>query len=126
VSKIKKIFYIGLGLLSVAIGAVVRFIPGIPTTPFLLLALLFFSRSSERLSCWLKNTYFYRKYLEDYVNTKSMSRKQKITIQIIASIMMVLSFIAIDNVVFRIVLVVLFLIHHYVFIFKIKTYKANS
>jgi uncharacterized membrane protein YbaN (DUF454 family) len=122
----KKIIYIALGLLFVAIGAIVRFIPGIPTTPFLLLALFFFSRSSERLSCWLKNTYFYRKYLEDYVNTKSMSRKQKITIQIIASVMMAISFVAIDNVAFRIVMVVLFLVHHYVFIFKIKTYKVHS
>jgi uncharacterized membrane protein YbaN (DUF454 family) len=122
----KKLIYIALGLLSVAIGAVARFVPGIPTTPFLLLALYFFGRSSERLSDWLKSTYFYRKYLEDYVNTKSMSRKQKIIIQIIASIMMIISFIAIGNVVFRIVLMVLFLVHHYVFIFRIKTYKEKT
>ena len=124
--KLKKIIYIILGLLSISIGAVVRFVPGIPTTPFIILALFCFNKSSERWSNWLKNTYLYKKYLEDYIKTKSMSRKQKLSIQIFASIMMVLSFIAVDNVMFRIVMVVLFLAHHYVFIFRIKTYQSNK
>jgi len=124
--KLKKIIYIILGLLSISIGAVVRFVPGIPTTPFIILALFCFNKSSERWSNWLKNTYLYKKYLEDYIKTKSMSRKQKLSIQIFASIMMVLSFIAVDNVIFRIVMVLLFLAHHYVFIFRIKTYQSNK
>ena len=117
--------YIALGLFSISTGVVVRFIPGIPTTPFLLLALYCFSKSSERLTTWLKGTYLYRKYLEDYVETRSMSRKQKVSIQVFASIMMALSFIAVDNLIFRIVIVVLFLAHHYVFVFCIKTYQPN-
>ena len=123
--KLKKIIYITLGLLSIAIGAVVRFVPGIPTTPFIILALFCFNKSSERLSNWLKSTYLYKKYLEGYIKTRTMSRKQKLSIQIFASIMMALSFIAVDNVIFRIVMVVLFLAHHYVFIFRIKTYQGN-
>ena len=123
--KIKKIITIALGLLFISIGVVVRFIPGIPTTPFLLLALYFFGKSSEKLTLWLKGTYLYRKYLGDYVETRSMSRKQKVSIQIFASIMMGISFIIVDNLIFRIVIVVLFLAHHYVFIFCIKTYRPS-
>ena len=122
----KKTMYIALGLLSISIGAVVRFIPGVPTTPFLFFALFCFNKSSERLSAWLKNTYLYKKYLDNYVKTRSMSRKQKMTIQIFASIMMIISFIAIDNLIFRIVMAALFVAHHYVFIFHIKTYRPNS
>jgi len=94
----------------------------------LLLSWLYFAliKVSESLANWLKNTYLYKKYLEDYIKTKSMSRKQKLSIQIFASIMMVLSFIAVDNVIFRIVMVLLFFAHHYVFIFRIKTYQSNK
>jgi uncharacterized membrane protein YbaN (DUF454 family) len=125
VNKIKKVIYIALGLISISIGVIVRFVPGIPTTPFLLLALFCFNKSSERLSRWLKSTYIYKKYLEDYVKTRSMSRKQKVSIQIFASIMMAISFIAVDNLIFRVVMVMMFLAHHYVFIFSIKTYKGK-
>ena len=124
--KIKKMIRIALGLLFVSIGVIVRFIPGIPTTPFLLLALYFFGKSSERLTLWLKGTYLYKKYLEDYVETRSMSRKQKVSIQAFASMMMALSFIAVDHLIFRMVIVVLFLVHHYVFIFCIKTHQPNK
>jgi len=122
-SYIKKIAYITLGLLALSLGAVVRFVPGVPTTPFLLLALFCFNKSSDRLSAWLKNTYLYKKYLADYVKSRSMTIRQKITIQIIASTMMAISFITIDNLWFRIVMAVLFAVHHYVFIFRIKTQR---
>lgn len=122
----KKIMYIALGILAISIGAVVRFIPGIPTTPFLLLALFCFNKSSERLSTWLKNTYLYRKYLENYIKNRTMTLRQKLTIQIFASIMMIISFITVENLIFRIAMVVLFVAHHYVFVFRIKTHKLYA
>jgi len=124
--KIYKTIFIALGLLAVSIGAVVRFIPGIPTTPFFLLALYCFNKSSDRLSEWLKNTYFYKKYLANYINNRAMTLKQKITIQIFASTMMIISFVNVQNLIFRIVMVILFVAHHYVFIFRIKTYKPDA
>ena len=54
-----------------------------------------------------------------------MTLKQKLSIQIFASFMMAVSFIAIPNMVFRIVIIILFLAHHYFFIFRIKTYKPD-
>jgi len=121
-----KILYISLGILAISIGAVVRFIPGIPTTPFLFLALYCFNKSSEKLSAWLKNSYLYKKYLEGYVKHRAMTLRQKLTIQIFASTMMIISFISIPNLVFRIVMAVLFIAHHYVFIFRIRTLKPDD
>lgn len=122
----KKIMFMGLGLFAISAGAIARFVPGVPTTPFLLLALYCFNKSSEKLSLWLKNTYLYRKYLENYIKNRAMTLRQKLSIQIFASIMMAISFIAVENLVFRIVIVVFFVAHHYVFIFCIKTYNADT
>ncbi len=44
-----------LGTLLVGLGIVGIYVPGLPTTPFLLLAALCYLRSSERLSRWLLN-----------------------------------------------------------------------
>ena len=123
--KILRVMYIILGSLSVIIGAAARLAPGVPTTPFLLLALFCFNKSSERLSARLKNTFLYKKYLAEYVQKRSMTLKQKLSIQIFASIMMAISFVSVQNLVFRVVLVALFIAHHYVFLFRIKTYKPD-
>lgn len=44
-----------IGTLMVGLGIVGIYVPGLPTTPFLLLAALCYLRSSERLSRWLLN-----------------------------------------------------------------------
>jgi uncharacterized protein len=48
-------FFMTLGLVSTGIGILGVFIPGLPTTIFLIIALWAFSRSSDRLKMWLWN-----------------------------------------------------------------------
>ena len=48
-------FFMTLGLVSTGIGIVGIFVPGLPTTIFLIIALWAFSRSSDRLKLWLWN-----------------------------------------------------------------------
>lgn len=51
---------ITIGLISAIVGFIGIVVPLLPTTPFLLLAAVCFSRSSERFNRWLVSTKVYR------------------------------------------------------------------
>ena len=75
---IKKIFLIILGLFFVGIGVIGVFLPGLPTTIFLLIAAWAFVRSSERLYNWLLNHKILGRFVKDYHTHKSMKLSTKI------------------------------------------------
>ena len=62
---------VGLGFLGV-------FVPGIPTTPLILLAAWFFSRSSKDLEQWLINHKTFGPLIIDWKKYKGIKRKSKI------------------------------------------------
>lgn len=72
----KRYVYISLGLLTVGLGALGVVVPGLPTTPFLLLASWFFYRSSPRLQQWLLASWLGR-YIRDYKRRGGMTATQK-------------------------------------------------
>lgn len=107
------------------LGTIGTVLPGLPTTPFLLLALLCFTKGSEKLNCWFRGTRLYDRYVKHYEYDRSLTRKQKFTIQAAAGLMMVISFALTVNPVLRMLLIGAFLLHNYVFIFVIKTRQAD-
>lgn len=48
-----RIGYLGIGILSLLLGAIGAFVPLLPTVPFAILAAFCFARSSPRLEQWL-------------------------------------------------------------------------
>ncbi len=72
----KRIVYIISGLLSVGLGALGVAVPGLPTTPFLLLASWLFYRSSPRLQEWLLQSWL-GTYIRSYHRHGGMTAPQK-------------------------------------------------
>ena len=72
----KRIVYIISGLLSVGLGALGVVVPGLPTTPFILLASWMFYRSSPRLQEWLLQSWL-GTYIRSYHRHGGMTAPQK-------------------------------------------------
>ncbi len=78
----KKYIFITLGSLCVALGVVGIFIPVMPTTPFLLLAVFFYLRSSKKLYEWLLQHRVFGTYIYNYITYKAVLKSTKIFAEI--------------------------------------------
>jgi len=52
-ARLTRPFLLALGWIAVSLGFIGVFVPGLPTTPFLLVALWAFSKTSKRFHDWL-------------------------------------------------------------------------
>lgn len=125
-NKIKKFIYVTIGMIAFIIGAVGVILPVLPTTPFLLLASVCFVKGSDRFDRWFKSTKIYKKNLESFVKTRSMTLKQKVTLVLFADVMMAFPFVIIDNLHMRLTLIAVMLFKLYYFTFRIKTIKEDT
>lgn len=121
-----RIFFIIAGVISMGLGAIGVVLPILPTTPFLLLASFCFAKGSKRFHDWFINTGLYRKHLEDFVKTRTMTMRTKVTILAFASTMLLIGFIMSDVLIARIIIAFLFVFKYYYFIFRIKTLKEEE
>lgn len=116
-----KVVLIILGFISMGIGIVGIVTPILPTTPFLLLASFFFAKGSKRFHDWFISTKIYKKYLESFVKSKAMTLKNKFTILFPVSCMLIITFIFVNNLYARLVLVILFIGKYLYFFTQIRT-----
>ena len=74
---VRSLFFIA-GSITLILGAIGIVLPVLPTTPFLLLSLACYWRSSERMSKWMLNNKYFGKYLRNYKEGKGIPLKTKI------------------------------------------------
>ncbi len=86
-----KYVYLLIGLLFVGIGFVGVVVPGLPTTPFMLLAAAMFIKSSDRLYQWLLNHRTFGKSVRDYQEHKVIRKQVKVLSILLMSIMVTIS-----------------------------------
>lgn len=73
-----KLLYFTAGHLSLSLGIAGILIPVLPTTPFLLLAAFFYTKSSRRLYSWLLNHRILGLYVRGYIQYRAITRRGKI------------------------------------------------
>lgn len=88
----KKILWITLGFIGLAIGAVGAVLPMLPAFPFLLLAAFSFGKSSQKLHNWFTGTKLYKSNLESYVKGQGMTWPTKIRVMITVTLLMAFGF----------------------------------
>ncbi|MCI6519883.1 YbaN family protein [Subdoligranulum variabile] len=119
---LRKLLYLTLGFLGLALGAVGAVLPLLPAFPFLLLAAYGFGKSSRRLDRWFKGTRLYRENLADLAEDRGLTRRAKIRIMVTVTILMAAGFIAMHAVaVGRIVLAFVWVGHIFYFLFGVRT-----
>jgi uncharacterized membrane protein YbaN (DUF454 family) len=74
----RKVLMIIAGSVSLFLGILGIFVPGLPATPFLLLTATLYVKSSPRLHRWLIGNKYLGKYVLNYQRRKGMTRRQKI------------------------------------------------
>lgn len=120
--RIKKIIYIFIGTIGLTIGAIGAVVPLMPAFPFLLVAAICFSKSSEKLDRWFKETKLYKENLADLISGCGMTKKAKIRVMIMITLLMSIGFIVLHAITIgRIILSIIWLFHLLYFIFGVKT-----
>ena len=79
----KKIILITIGWCCVGLAFVGTFVPGIPTTIFLIIALWAFAKSSKKFHSWLLNHKRFGPILQNWESHKVIPRKAKILMVIL-------------------------------------------
>lgn len=76
------------GTVSLILGAIGVVVPGLPTTPFVLLAAACYAKASPRLHAWLLNHRLTGPMLRDWEAHRSLTRRTK-TIAVVSMLVMV-------------------------------------
>lgn len=75
---VRRVLYVAAGLVCVGLAYLGALLPGLPTTPWVLLAGYCFSRSSSRLERWLKRSPVFGRLLRDWEEHRGIRRPVKV------------------------------------------------
>jgi len=75
--RIKKAVFMALGFLFIVLAVMGIFLPLLPTTPFVILSALFFSKSSERWHQWLLSNRVFGPILYNWEHSRCIPKFAK-------------------------------------------------
>lgn len=122
-----RLILIVIGLIFTTLGIAGAVLPLLPTTPFLIVAVFCFARSSDRFYNWLINQKIYKEYVENFYLHRGYTLQQKIKILISLYIVIGFSIYMVDVLAVRIGLIIMVIIQTAVLFTFVKTLpKSNN
>tara|TARA_B100000073_G_scaffold51131_1_gene37676 strand:- start:9150 stop:9569 length:420 start_codon:yes stop_codon:yes gene_type:complete len=124
-NKLIRLLFVFTGSIFVGLAVIGIFIPGLPTTPFLIVAAYFYIRSSEKLYNWLINNKILGIYIKNYLAGNGMPMRAKIVALLLMWIFgSIAVFYAIPkSLIYVRIIVFIILITGTIFVSKVKTFK---
>ncbi|UXU55509.1 YbaN family protein [Staphylococcus agnetis] len=116
---------IAIGVIFTLLGFAGAVLPLLPTTPFLLVAVICFAKSSERFHNWLVQTKVYQAYVEDFKLYRGYTMKKKIQLLMSLYIVVGFSIWAVDIALIRVGLVIMVIIQTIVLFTWVRTLPKN-
>lgn len=124
--KVIKVIGIIIGTVSLIIGSVGMVLPILPTVPFYLLTAALYAKNSEKFHKWFLSTGLYKKYMNDVITKKEMTKERKIKVMITLALIFIIAFLVAPIWHVRVIIIVIAVGHLYYFLFRIKTAHKDA
>ena len=76
-SKVGRIFWFTIGFIAMTLGLIGIPVPGLPTTPFMILAAACFAKSSQSFYDWIINNRLFGEHVKNYREGNGIPKKSK-------------------------------------------------
>ena len=76
-SKISRVLWFTAGFIVMTIGLIGIIVPGLPTTPLMILAAACFGKSSQRFYDWIINNKMFGQHVKNYREGNGIPKKSK-------------------------------------------------
>ena len=76
-NKLSRVFWFSLGMIFTGIGLMGVVIPGLPTTPLMILAAACFAKSSQRFYYWIINNRMFGENVKSYREGNGIPKRSK-------------------------------------------------
>lgn len=96
--KLRNIFLISVGWISIVVGVIGIVLPLLPTTPFILLAAACFAKSSPRFHHWLVTHKFFGPIIENFKSGQGIPKNTKLKIIVFIWLALGISMFALQNI----------------------------
>ncbi len=125
-NKIKKSLFIVLGGISFGLGTLGLSLPFIPTVPFYMLTSFLWLRSSDKLYGKFVESNYYQKYIQKMIINKEMTTKGLTRLLGMILIVFLIPGILVDNLVMRVSLVIVYVLHVIFLTYYFKSKKTKQ